>query len=428
MKNDSYEMLNTEDSISKILKQPSSNNTRDFSTSLNSNLKAKFEDIIEKITNNYNNRKNILNIIFKKNSKTLVIQLNYKKHTDLNPLNYEIIFSITIDSDYPNSIPLVKTLTNFCFPGLFDCRNLIFSILNQNWVYNSKNLSTENLSVPLEEIIMKIPQFLNRLIENTNNKILVYYGDYIIDMIYDINEFLANSDLDFFKINQYYRVPRKLEKFKERYVILTDIFFLLFDPVPNSRNLGKLLFWGDIKQMKWKQISKTMVDDSVLLEWNAEDVKQIDFEIKFLNSSLKEFIEKSTSKAKRLSDTYKIYQDDIHKPTVNDKKESLTENVAGPENLEKLVALIKYKEELLTNQQSINLVKELMSLYQKVIEILSAKNDPEFIIYLKKLHAMLENKEIQEQLEKHNTISNSSSRKLFELSQSYESYDENIDE
>ena len=142
---------------------------------------------------------------------------------------------------------------------------------------------------------------------------------------------------------------------------------------------------------------------------------------------LKEFIEKSTNKAKRLNETYKIYQDDIHKPTVNDKKESLTENV-GPENLEKLVALIKYKEELLANQQSINLVKELMSLYQKVIEILSAKNDTEFVIYLKKLHAMLENKEIQEQLEKHNAISNSSSLKLFELSQSYESYDEDIDE
>ena len=73
---------------------------------------------------------------------------------------------------------------------MFDCRNLLFSIINHHWVKGSN----------LVEVIEKIPDFINRVNENNKNKILVYYGDYKIDKIYQINEFLANNELSTFSI------------------------------------------------------------------------------------------------------------------------------------------------------------------------------------------------------------------------------------
>ena len=110
MENNSYDNIN-DDASSKLLNSTFTSSI--VMTSINS--KNKFDFIIEKITKNYNVKRNILSITFKKNLRSLLIKLNYKKHTDLNPLNYDIMFSILIDSDYPQVIPIVKTLTNFCF-------------------------------------------------------------------------------------------------------------------------------------------------------------------------------------------------------------------------------------------------------------------------------------------------------------------------
>ena len=55
----------------------------------------------------------------------------------------------------------------------------------------------------IEEIIEGIPYFIMRVTENFTLNNLVYYGDYIIDSVYDINKFLINDELNFFKCCQY---------------------------------------------------------------------------------------------------------------------------------------------------------------------------------------------------------------------------------
>ena len=58
--------------------------------------------------------------------------------------------------------------------------------------------------------------------------------------------------------------------------------------------------------------------------------------------------------------TFKIFQEDIIKPIP--KGEEMDVNT----NIEKIVLLIKYKEEILEKNYSLNMVKELLNLYQKV--------------------------------------------------------------
>jgi ubiquitin-protein ligase len=333
----------------------------------------------------------------------LNITITYKKYTELNPLSANLNFSILLNENYPSVIPTVKCLTDFYFPSLSDNRNLLYSIINHNWVDDSK----------LEEIIEKIPVFVYRVIENTNNKVLVYYGDYYIDKIYDMNDFNITQNIDFYRVrDSVFKKGKTTEK--NRYIILSDIYFLLFDPVPSAKNLGKLVFWGDIRQiMSCKGNSNNA--ESILLEWKGEGNQTlISFNLTFLGTGnqLADFIEKSAKKILRLKDHFKIYQDDMNKPNQETK--------LNVNNLDKLILLIKYKEDLYSSRQSINIIKELMALYQKVIEIMSAKNDPDFKIYLDKLHVMLENKEIQEQLNKDNEDSNTRISKLLEMGSFYD--------
>jgi hypothetical protein len=341
----------------------------------------------------------------------LNITISYKKYTELNPLSQNLHFSIAVNENNPEVLPYVRCLTDFYFPTICDNRNLLYSIINHNWVEESK----------FEEIIEKIPYFLYRVIENTNNKVLVYYGDYYIDRIYDMNDFHINQHIDFYKIKDtVFKKGKNIEK--PRYIVLTDIYFLLFDPVPGNKNLAKLIFWGDVRQiLSCKGNSNN--SESILLEWKGDGGNtMISFNIAFLGdgTQLGDFVEKSAKKILRLKEHYKIYQDDINKPTHDNK---ITVN-----NLDKLILLIKYKEDLFSSRQSLNIVRELMSLYQRVIELMSAQNDPDFQVYLKKLHELLENREIQEQLTRDNEESSNKISKLFEMSSYYRdsTYDEDL--
>lgn len=357
----------------------------------------------------------MITVNFKRNNhnNTFRIQIAYKKHTDLNPFSYDLYFSIVLNGDsLGNHTPVVNCNTNFCIPTLFDNRNLLYSILNHNWVEES-NLNS--VASGVEEIIEKIPNFVIRVLENTHNKILVYYGDYKIDMIYNINEFLANSELDFYKVYQLLKKVKGDHKVKkERYIFLTDVYFLLLDPVPSSKNLGKLLFWGDIRQIISCKGSSNDAE-TIILEWKNDNKILISFEMIFNEGLMKDFIENSNRKIIRLRDHYKIFQDDISKPS----EEEMFKNKGGDTNIDKLLLLIKFKEELLETQHSVNIIRELMTLYQKVIEILSVTNGGDFKIYLDKLHSMLTNQEIQEKLEKENQEEHKIAN-LCELSESYD--------
>ena len=233
-----------------------------------------------------------------------------------------------------------------------------------------------------------------RVTENFTLNNLVYYGDYIIDSVYDINKFLINDELNFFKCCQYQEGKKSNSKIgRDRYVIITDVYFLLFDPEQNSRNYGKLLFWGDIRQLlnnKPGYIAEEKLD-SVILEWKNGNEVQISFELVFKDSTIEEFLNITKSKIEKITNKFKMFQDDISKS--GDQINSYTYA-----NKDYLVNLIALKEKLLRRTQSIFIINELISLYQKIIEILSEKNDMDYKMYLEKLHALLNNKDVQDKI------------------------------
>lgn len=286
---------------------------------------------------------------------------------------------------------------------MFDNRNLLFSVITSNYI----------VKISFVEIVENIPFFLQRIYENNDNKIMVYYGDYSIDSIYEMNEFLVNKELNFFKTNQIYFSGNK-QVTKNRYIVLTDLFFLLFDPEPNNLNLGKLLFLGDIRQLS---SSKGHGDHSnhLVVEYKnlSDNTVNISFELSFSEENFQKFIDVFSFKINKLKDSFKIFHDELC-------RNSLEKRIF---DYERLSLLIDLKEQILKKKYSLNVVRELASLYQSMIEVLAERNDENFTIYLGKLKVLLENEEYQKLIEKEKEREafkiNKKNSNNFELSKSY---------
>jgi hypothetical protein len=72
--------------------------------------------------------------------------------------------------------------------------------------------------------------------ENIQINAFIYYGEYEIGRIYKINELIVNKNtIKFYRIMQ---IKGKEEEMK--YIIITQLFFLIFEPLEDDMSLAKL--------------------------------------------------------------------------------------------------------------------------------------------------------------------------------------------
>jgi hypothetical protein len=122
----------------------------------------------------------------------------------------------------------------------------------------------------ITEIINRIPLFLDRVIENITSKIHINYGDYKIDRVYSINEFISNPNLSIFRVKQEMlgknASSKTTKKTKSRYIILSDVYLLLLDSSAEDKSQGQLLFIGDIRHVFANENTK-IIKDTINIEW-----------------------------------------------------------------------------------------------------------------------------------------------------------------
>ena len=288
--------------------------------------------------------------------KNLYILFLLKHSTEINPFKgMDFYFSITLNENYPNSEPYVRCLSNFCNPTLFDNRNLNSSIINHKYIHKDKD---DNFK-PIEEIILNLPIFIKKVKENTENQYLIYYGDYVIDDIYDLNDFLVNAQINFYRVEQVLK-----NKSIQRYVIITEIYFLFFDPAPDSKNLAKLLFIGDIRQLTKRSINKTENENQSILSFTYTGKKEnelINFEFLMDNNYLTEMLNETDRKIKYLQTNYKIFGDNENDILNENDFKNEIEN----KNNEEIEKLVEENENKIKKIKTLNTLQQLKILYEK---------------------------------------------------------------
>ena len=282
------------------------NNINKNNISSSEYIANKIESFLTKIENKYNSNDKF-NI--KINGKILyyipestIIYFNYRmeKNSKYNLFDKDILFGFEF---IENKIPYIRALSNFTIPSLFDGRNLFFCLTNgfyNNYIFDKNNL--EELEKVIEAIILGINKFIVNLKDNIEIKVLILYGEYYINHIYLMNDFLMNqSILSFFRIYEFNKNNKEL-----KYIIITNLFFLIFEPVKENKSLGKLIYVFYIHDVHFiiennSNNSKNKIDSNVndyYFKIN-KDINNI-IEIKFIlisggyqgkNTSLKDGIE-----------------------------------------------------------------------------------------------------------------------------------------
>ena len=235
---------NNENKIKETEKNTSLNNAT-LSTQNSSESKTKdnnsnknIEEFLNKISDN-------LSIIYKiyisgkrlyylsNEGEVIYFIIEISPETDINPFKESLLIDLQL---IPNKKPLLKFRKDCFIPSLRDNRNFFGCFVENDFIYDNNLNNIENI---MKEIINKgIKNFLFCLKENIENNTFIYYGEYELKEIYNINEFLENIDIiKFYRVNQIIN-----SELKEKYIIITQLYFLIFIPKEDDKSFGTLIF------------------------------------------------------------------------------------------------------------------------------------------------------------------------------------------
>lgn len=180
------------------------------------------------------------------NEDVIYFYIYINKNTEINPFLVDVKLAVEIILD---KVPFIRILSDFVLPTLHDNRNIFFCLTNQHeYKFNYNNI--DRLEYTLKDIIsFGISNFLYCLKENLQIKALIYYGEYELNRIYNINDFLEND-----KILKFYRINQIISNngIQERFIILTQFYFLVFQPDENDNSFAKLIEIKRLKDIKFE--------------------------------------------------------------------------------------------------------------------------------------------------------------------------------
>ena len=176
-----------------------------------------------------NNDEYYLNIIFKKG-------YFQKKTENKRNIDNDLLFILHLVHNFPINPPKLFCLTSLSHIGieLCDGKNILENIISTEW--NSK--------VQVIDIIIKIPEFIENILQKENNEL--FLGKYLLNDEYDYNLLLKVPHQYFNKVEQI--INKRMKIYEKRFLMITSLFFLLFSYEVgyfNYNNL-KLIFWGSL--------------------------------------------------------------------------------------------------------------------------------------------------------------------------------------
>ena len=235
-------------------------------------ISSKYNTFINNIIKKYINDNNlkikgkILHYI--QNILILKFYCTIYKTTNINPFSSDISLNIEFIED---STPYAQILNDFINPTLNDGRNIFYCLSNKHqYIFKKKNL--EECEKIFYEVIDNIKSFLLCLKENIQINAYIYYGEYELGHLYQINDFIINKNtIKFYRIIQIDN--SKNEEMK--YIVITQLYFLFFKPEHNDMSLATLEQWFYLKDIHFS------LDEIIL---NKKKIKKTCF-LKILNNT-----------------------------------------------------------------------------------------------------------------------------------------------
>ena len=209
------------------------------------------ENLIDKLVENE------YGIIVKKNIARGVINADIIIPHDTFPKELteeEIVFRLVIDTFSLKISPKLYCLTPYCFPHLADGRDLFKEL---------RNSKSSNQGLSFDNLLSDILEFIKINFERGG---LIFCGNYYLGSKYDLR-ILQKGCENIINVKENLVVNGKKVKFN-RVLILSDVYFLLFEQEKWYKNNLTLLFWSSINNIE--KIQKVKDNKTIILHWTQK--------------------------------------------------------------------------------------------------------------------------------------------------------------
>ena len=205
-------------------------------------------------------KKNEYGIIIKKTKKSMLITTSIKFPKEI--LNKEISqmsieFLLIIDLYKPKFLPKLYCVSPYCYPHFADGRDIfreLPSSKNPKKVFNFSNILSEIL------------EFIKA---NFQNGGLYFFGKYYLGSRYDLRMLQkACSSKNIFNVKENLILNGKSIKLN-RIVVLSDVYFLLFEQEKWYKNNLILTFYSSIINIQ--KIQKVKDNKTLILQWTQKE-------------------------------------------------------------------------------------------------------------------------------------------------------------
>ena len=226
-----------------------------------------YRQFILKTLNDFKDNKDIYitgKLLYYSSEPTLYYLVKVHKKTNINPFEKEILFSIEFIN---GETPYVSILSDCFEPTMNDNRNYFRCLTKEHkyiFYFNEYNISR----IILKFMIAGIQNFLRVVKESIEIKHFIYFGEYEFRHVYQINDFLKNK-------NKFYRIIEIDDNNRENelFIIFTKLYFMIFEPLEDDKNLIKLIFLKELNEIDFNY-NKNEDNHSLILNLSETDYKK----------------------------------------------------------------------------------------------------------------------------------------------------------
>ena len=305
----------------------------------------------------------------------MIIYIKLSAKSKLNPREFPINFEFYINPPYPKEQPIVLCKSHFCFPSLFDNRNFSNALINKWSSFNHIDL--------LITMIHNIPYLITKYENDIENGLFYYDGEYSYSFLYNVNDFVLNSNNYIYKV--YINNLTQNEEENMAYFIITDIHFIFLRPETPQKNRARILYLGNIVDFDsfiQQQINSTEEESNdvlVQIKYKENIKAKFTYYLKF-NKNTFEFISMILNQRKtKFEKIFKLYY-----PFNNFDSSDIS-------HIDKLKQIINIREQRIKEKHNeFYAVKDLIELYQKMIEIYSMNDDETYKDYVSKFQSIVQ--------------------------------------
>ena len=305
------------------------------------------------------------------------IELEISIPESLTQIKFPIKFLLKISKDFPKEEPELYCITKFCYPHIFDGRNLINEVLKSKWTNNIYNLDT---------IINRIPKFIIEFNSSLEDGYLLLVGKFKINQIYS-TERIKQFPLFIKNVKENIKAKNKIIKVN-KILTISDLSFCLYEK--ESKQYSKLTYQNDLSNLI--SIRRNTELNTINFIWKNKDNDKEKIEIEIITKDTEEIKKILLEKMELFGKEYNVNQKII-------KKRMGKLPYTDIEKVEKQIKLIEKEFEEKKNV-NLEIVHRLMSLYQKAVEYYSAINSPQFKIYTNKIKELMGTQKINELINK----------------------------